>query len=146
MQQVTSPFVRFRAMNPRYEKVDFVLQVKLLPGKDPVYYQQKLSDDIREFMAPWAVGEFDKLRFGQVVNRSDVIRFLETRDYLDYVIDWKWRHEEDETVLTPSDQAEIFPITPRSILIAGNVDITIVRDDCPKWEIAAGVHGKNLHE
>ncbi|MBS1603769.1 MAG: hypothetical protein JST42_13965 [Bacteroidetes bacterium] len=136
MQQVTSPFVRFRAMNPRYEKVDFVLRVKLLPGKDPVYYQQRLSDDIREFMAPWAVGEFDKLRFGQVVNRSDVIRFLETRDYLDYVIDWKWRHEEDETVLTPSDQAEIFPITPRSILIAGNIDITIVRDDCPKWEVA----------
>jgi len=125
IREVTSPFVRFRAMNPRYEKVDFVLQVQLLPGKDPVFYQQKLSDDIREFMAPWAVGEFDKLRFGQVVNRSDLIRFLETRDYLDYVIDWKWRHEEDETVLTPSDQAEIFPITPRSILIAGNIEINL---------------------
>jgi hypothetical protein len=133
MQEVTSPFVHFRAMNPRYEKVDFVLQVKLVRGKDPVYYQQRLSDDIREFMAPWAVGEFDKLRFGQVVNRSDVIRFLETRDYLDYVLDWKWRHEEDEVVLAPSDQAEIFPMTPRSILIGGDIDITIVQDDCPKW-------------
>jgi len=68
-----------------------------------------------------------------VVNRSDVIRFLETRDYLDYVLDWKWRHEEDEVVLVPSDQAEIFPMTPRSILIGGDIDITIVQDDCPKW-------------
>ena len=134
MQTLTSPFVRFRAMNPRYEKVDFCLQVKLLPDKDVNYYQQQLQDDIREFMAPWSVGEFAKLRFGQVVNRSDVIRFLETRDYLDYVIEWRWRHDEDTKILSPADQPEIFPMTPRSILIAGNIDVKIIENDCPQWD------------
>ncbi|HEY4289320.1 MAG TPA: hypothetical protein VGN00_19600 [Puia sp.] len=134
MQTLTSPFVRFRAMNPRYEKVDFCLQVKLLPDKDVNYYQQQLQDDIRGFMAPWSVGEFDKLRFGQVINRSDVIRFLETRDYLDYVIEWRWRHDEDTTVLSPADQPEVFPMTPRSILIAGNIDVKIIENDCPQWD------------
>ncbi|MBS1663833.1 MAG: baseplate J/gp47 family protein [Bacteroidetes bacterium] len=134
MRQLTSPFVRFRAMNPRYEKVDFSIQVKLLPDKDETFYKQKLQDDIREFMAPWSVGQFDKLRFGQVINRSDVIRFLETRDYIDYIIDWKWRHDEDETIKAPSGQAEIFPLTPRSILFAGTIDVTIVHTDCPQWD------------
>ncbi|HEY6901333.1 MAG TPA: baseplate J/gp47 family protein [Puia sp.] len=134
MRQLTSPFVRFRAMNPRYEKVDFSIQAKLLPGKDETFYKQQLQDDIREFMAPWAVGQFDKLRFGQVINRSDVIRFLETRDYIDYIIDWKWRHDEDEIVKAPSGQTEIFPLTPRSILFAGTIDVTIVHTDCPQWD------------
>jgi len=143
MAQLTSPFVRFRAMNPRYEKVDFYLQVQLLPGKDPIYYKQRLQDDIRQFMAPWSVGEFDKLRFGQVINRSDVLRFLETRDYLDYVLDWRWRHDEDEvqdgnghTKKAPlsADDSEIFPITPRSILIAGLVDVSILDKYSPGWD------------
>jgi hypothetical protein len=139
MQSLTSPFVRFRAMNPRYEKVDFYLQVRLLPGKDKNYYQQRLQDDIREFMAPWSVGEFDKLRFGQVINRSDLIRFLETRDYLDYVLDWKWRHAEEEDaekkkVPLSADPTEIFPMTPRSILIAGDIDICIEDKDALSWD------------
>jgi hypothetical protein len=132
MREQTSPFVRFRAMNPRYEKVDYYLQVTLLPGKDEKYYQQQLAEDIREFMAPWSVGEFDKLRFGQVINRSDVIRFLETRDYLDYVVDWRWRHDEDvdaqgKKLMLSATQPEIFPLTPRSILVAGEIDICIIK-------------------
>ncbi|MEP7251938.1 MAG: hypothetical protein ABI683_06140, partial [Ginsengibacter sp.] len=61
----TSPFVRFRAMNPRYEKINFCLRVKLLPGKDESYYREKLKQDIQELLAPWAVGKYDKLTFGQ---------------------------------------------------------------------------------
>jgi hypothetical protein len=95
-------------------------------------------------MAPWSVGEFAKLRFGQVINRSDLIRFLETRDYLDYVIDWKWRHQEDETNTTPSGTlAEIFPMTPRSILIAGDINVTIVQTDCPQWDAAPATNPFN---
>lgn len=135
MQKLTSPFVRFRAMNPRYEKVDFCLKVKLLPGKDENFYKQKLQDDIRTFMAPWSVGEFDKLRFGQVINRSDVIRFLETRDYLDYIDEWRWRHDEDQDHPQPSqDLTEILPLTPRSILVAGYIDVSIVHSDPAKWD------------
>ncbi len=129
----TSPFVRLRVMNPRYEKVQFCLRVKLYIGKDEHFYKEKLQEDLREFLAPWAVGVYDKLTFGQCINRSDIIRFLESRDYLDYIIELKMRHEDDETNAAPIDQAEVCPVTPRSILIAGDIDVCIQQQDCETW-------------
>jgi hypothetical protein len=129
----TSPFVRLRVMNPRYEKVQFCLRVKLYLGKDENFYKEKLKEDLREFLAPWAVGVYDKLTFGQCINRSDIIRFLESRDYIDYIIELKMRHEDDEVNISPIDQAEVCPVTPRSILIAGDIDVCIQQQDCEDW-------------
>ncbi len=129
----TSPFVRFRVMNPRYEAVHFCITVKLLAGKDPVFYKQRLADDIREFMAPWVVGDYYKLAFGQCVSRSDIIQFLETRDYIDYIQQLKMMREDD--LQNPCNEPmQICPATPRSILIAGDVDVTLLPDTaCEQW-------------
>lgn len=143
MRQRTSPFVRFRAVNPRYEKVDFCLRVKFYPGKDEKYYQEKLAEDLREFLAPWAVGVYDKLSFGQCIHRSDIIRFLEDLDYLDYVLELNMRHEEDRNEKDETEKMKIWmdstvdsvcPITPRSILIAGDINICIPASDCADWD------------
>jgi hypothetical protein len=81
------------------------------------------------------VGEYDKLAFGQPINRSDVIRFLESKDYLDYIIDLKMVHADDDISTSTADDTkqEILPITPRSILIAGTVDVCINQADCETW-------------
>jgi len=124
----TSPFVRLRVMNPRYEKVNFCIRVQLVVGKDEIYYKEKLAQDIREFMAPWAIGEFHKLHFGQCVNRTDIIQFLETLDYVDFIMELRMGHERDAE---PSkDIYSICPHTPRSILIAGEVDVCIPDPKC----------------
>lgn len=133
----TSPFVRLRVMNPRYEKINFCIKIKLQPGKDVSYYKEKLGQDLSEFLAPWAIGEYGKLSFGQCVNRSDVIRFLEERDYLDYIIELAMGHEYDRDItgqpdISP-DRIEVCPKTPRSILVAGEIDICIKQNDCDKW-------------
>lgn len=132
-----SPFVRAKAMNPRYEKVNFCISAKLLEGKDEVYYKARLAQDIREFLAPWAVGEYEKLSFGQSINRSDIIRFLETRDYLDYITGLTMQHETDNKTpiaeVNQESEVEIIPISPRSILIAGNIDVCINQMECEEW-------------
>ncbi|MFM9911004.1 MAG: hypothetical protein ACKVOW_16815, partial [Chitinophagaceae bacterium] len=129
----TSPFVRVKVMNPRYEKINFCLKVKLYPGKDEVYYKEKLQQDLREFLAPWAIGEYYKLTFGQCANRSDIVGFLETRDYIDYILELRMAHESAST--PPSaGLIEICPHTPRSILIAGEIDICINQNDCEDWD------------
>ena len=133
LQKRASPFVRIKVVNPRYEAVDFCLRIKLKKGKDESFYKRKIQDDIRQFMAPWVVGQYDKLNFGQRVNRSDVIHFLEGLDYLDYIIEFKWRHEDDDTQISAGEQLEIIPISPRSILVAGSIDICIIPLDCPEW-------------
>lgn len=144
----SSPFVRFRAMNPRYEKVHFCLKVKLIAGKDENYYKEKLKQNMREFLAPWAVGEYDKLRFGQCVGRSEIIRFLETRDYVDYVIDLLMRHDDDPWPDKTKEEELVKPVcpkTPRSILIAGDIDVCIPGMDCEEWGRCFDVQGQEVN-
>ena len=146
LRKLTSPFVRLRAMNPRYEKIDFCLKVKLYTGKDEVYYKKKLRDDIREFLAPWAIGEYSKLSFGQCVTRSDILRFLEGLDYIDYIIELSMRHERDPVMSTTLQ--EICPRTPRSILLAGDIDVCIPDSACDEWDTAhpCDEKPKRLHD
>jgi hypothetical protein len=126
----TSPFVRFKAANPRYEKVDFCITVRLTLGADPTFYKAKLRQDVREFMAPWAIGKYDKFSFGQCVYRSDVLQLLEGMDYIDFIKDLRMAHEKEST---PGQQPKVCPLSPRSILIAGNIDILIDDPDCDSW-------------
>lgn len=138
LKKRTSPFARIRVMNPRYEKVRFGLRVKLYVGKDETYYKEKLIQDLREFMAPWVMGDFDKLAFAQCLYRSDIVRFLESRDYLDYIIELKMEHEEDvlarqEKTPCPEDELKVCPLTPRSILIAGDIDVCVDQGNCESW-------------
>ncbi len=137
MKKLTSPFVRFRAMNPRYEKINFCLSVKLNKGRDENYYKEKLKTDLREFLAPWAVGQYEKLTFGQCVSRSEIIGFLESRDYIDYIVQLMMWHEDDIKPVTATDSElakPICPKTPRSILIGGSMDVCIASADCEKWQ------------
>jgi hypothetical protein len=126
----TSPFVRFRAMNPRYEKINFCLRVKLLPGKDENYYSEQLKQDLKEFLAPWAVGKYDKLTFGQCIYRSDIIRFLEARDYIDFISDFQMGGETEE----PQNKSKQCPVTPRSILVAGEIEVCLEPPECDEWQ------------
>lgn len=133
LKERISPFVSLRVMNPRYEQVDFCITVKLYAGKDENYYKEKLRQDLREFMAPWAVGVYDKLTFGQCLSDSDVVQFLEKLDYMDYIIDLKIQHGSSTTPISDAVETEVCPLTPRSILIAGNIDITILQEDQESW-------------
>jgi hypothetical protein len=134
----TSPFVRFRSMNPRYEKIHLCIKVKLVTGKDENYYKEKLKEDVRVFLAPWAVGEYEKLKFGQCVNRSNIIGYLESLDYMDYIIELNMRHESQDVYEKITGlvviRKEICPKTPRSILIAGDIDVCIDQKLCESWD------------
>lgn len=129
IRQRTSPFVRFRAMNPRYEQVDFCLKIKLQKNKDENFYKKQVREDIRTFLAPWAVGDYYKLTFGQCVYRSDIIRYLETRDYIDFIGDLRMAGKGEKPDLLP----KVCPDTPRSILIAGDIEVCIIPQECEEW-------------
>ncbi len=135
LRKIISPFVRLKVANPRYEKLNLCIRVKLLPEKDELYYKEKLNLDIRNFLAPWAIGEFEKLSFGQAVYRSDIIKFLETRDYIDYIIELHMAHDEQKlpTASIAGKLELVQPITARSILIAGSVDVCIDNPGCESW-------------
>jgi hypothetical protein len=121
-----SPFARIRVMNPRYEKVHVRVKVRLRQGRDENYYLSQLKTDLCHFLAPWYLGDSDKLSFGQHLVYSDVLGFIERLEYIDFVSDlrlfnFKLRKSE-----------EIVPLTARSILSPGDIKTSSDVKDCKK--------------
>ena len=115
-----SPFAKVKVMNPRYEGVDVQVRVRFREGYDQVYYRDQLQTDLVGFLAPWSLGDAEKLRFGQPMYRSDLLKFVETLYYVDYVTHLEFWHEEDKDASTTL-YTIIEPRTARSILAPGNI-------------------------
>ncbi|MCX7099063.1 MAG: hypothetical protein NTV43_14270 [Methylococcales bacterium] len=110
-----SPFARIRVMNPRYEKVHLRVEVQLRRGRDKNYYLSQLKTDLCHFLAPWHLGDSDKLSFGQHLVFSDVLGFIEGLEYIDFVTDLRMFN------FKLKNSKEIVPLTARSILSPGDI-------------------------
>ena len=130
-----SPFARIRAMNPRYEKVYVRVTVRLRDGRDDTYYTKQLRTDLCHFLAPWYLGDSDKLSFGQRLVYSDIVGFLEGLAYIDYVGDLRLfdvKPPPCEGNTGDVGLTEITPLTARSILTCSPdaIGITLDKKDC----------------
>lgn len=130
----TSPFVRLKVMNPRYERVNICLKVALRRGFDEAYYSDQLKQDLRLFFSPWATGNLDQLTFGRAVRQADLVVFLEQQHYVDFIDGLVLQHEDTRQTCPPCTDlpttvgaAVVEPLTPRSILIAGAITLYLHR-------------------
>ncbi|MDO6818886.1 hypothetical protein [Zobellia sp. 1_MG-2023] len=124
-----SPFARLKVMNPRYEFVNVCIAVRLYRGKSQNFYAQKLKEDITLFLAPWFLGDSEKLAFGEEVLFSDIVGYIEGLDYVDFIVDLKLEGDCNQT------GAIIRPLTARSILTAGEICVDIDEEKCPSPSI-----------
>lgn len=87
----SSRFVQLEVINPAYEEIQVDFGVKFLDKyeADKGYYRTKLIDDIKKFLSPWAYDEGADIIFGGKIHRSYIIDFVEERDYVDYVDQFK---------------------------------------------------------
>lgn len=92
INQYIPTFVDFKVDNPVYEQLLVDFKVGFLPGKDPGYYGNQLNEDIKKFLSPWAYEEGQDITFGGKVYKSDIIVFIENRDYVDFVNDFHLYH------------------------------------------------------
>jgi len=119
-----SPFARLKVLNPRYEKVNVNITVQLVRGKSKAYYAQQLKEDLSRFLAPWYLGDSDKIFFGQTLRFSEVVGFVESLEYIENI--------QDINLKGPCEQtgAEIKAMTARSILTGGEICVLVVDEDC----------------
>lgn len=133
LKERVSPFARFRVMNPRYEKILVKVTVRLKPGRDENFYRSQLETDLVHFLAPWHLGESDKLSFGQHVVYSDVVGFIKSLKYIEHVLDLRLFDSQSSTRYDMEDDTglqEIVPLTARSILTGGKIKVNIDRKEC----------------
>jgi hypothetical protein len=82
-------FAEPEVRNPRYRHLQYRMTIGLGRGYDPGYYLTKLNGEIREFLSPWAYGKGSEICFYTGREDSSLLRFIETREYVDFVADLK---------------------------------------------------------
>lgn len=108
-------------LNPLYEKIKVEFQVEFKKGYDWGFYKSKLHDDIIEYLSPWAYKDGEDIMFGGKIHRSVILNFVEERDYVDYVAEFKMIQivDVDNTQkLKYTEEAEC--TTARSILVSNS--------------------------
>jgi|GEM_PF-1881119 len=74
-----------QVVNPQYEHLILKIKVQFKPGVDEAFYKLKLSDDLRDHIAPWLNNPNAAPVFGRMLRRSAIIRFVEDLLYIDFV-------------------------------------------------------------
>ena len=108
------PFIRIEVVNPEYQKILICSQVAFNQGKDKNFYRKTLTDDVTRFMTPWAFGEQDKLSFGGKVFRSSILHYVESREYVNFLVDFSIRNlnSEPQTVIEAETEHSILVYQP----------------------------------
>ena len=113
------PFSRLQVKNPAYMRLKVRLSVRFREGSDPGYYKSILNRELQRYLAPWAYDDSADILFGNTINASLLVNFVEERPYIDYVAGLKlFITVEDETPPIELAPDEEFSFDPGAILVS----------------------------
>ncbi|MEL6535416.1 MAG: hypothetical protein AAFQ98_08395, partial [Bacteroidota bacterium] len=92
LQRRINPFLTLHVTNPVYEPLRLYFNVGFHEGRDEGFYGRKLYTDIQQFMSPWAFEEGQDLPFGGKTYKSTILKYIEDREYVDFVNDFTMYH------------------------------------------------------
>jgi hypothetical protein len=92
---LTSSFATVHAIQPVFERLRVEAGVVFNVGRDPGYYAGVLNEDLKRFLSPWAYDAGEDILFGARVYRSEILAFVEGRDYVDHLTGLNLYHSFD---------------------------------------------------
>ena len=92
IEEYAIPFATISVTNPAYETLLVDTKVAFHEEFDPGFYAQQLEEEIKRFLSPWAYDEGQDIQFGGKIYRSEILAFVEGREYVDYVVDFNLYH------------------------------------------------------
>lgn len=121
----TAPFVQLKVMNPIFEKIDTSSKITFVKGKNPAFYKNQLELDLKRYLAPWAFDPTAKIEFGGQIFPSAILGFIEQREYVDFVEDFKVSKAAPSVSSSAvfDDEGVLTTTTTRGIFVSGNHSI-----------------------
>jgi hypothetical protein len=92
---LATPFATIHVIHPVYERIRVDIRVAFRAGLDAGYYAGKLNEDLRRFLSPWAYEEGEDILFGARIYKSEILAFMEGRDYVDHITNFTLYHSYD---------------------------------------------------
>ncbi len=111
----TSKWVRLTVDNPQFEEVEIECVVELYEGRDETIFQRQLQQDLTEFLSPWAFDETSKIDFGGRLHESEILDFIEEREYVNFLRNLRLFHTVNGA---RKNVKEAVASTGRSILVS----------------------------
>ena len=131
LKGITSPFVKLHLCNPQFEEVQFEFSVTFRENYDITFYTAQLNKEIEQFLTPWAYGNPHAIQFGNTIEKSVVLNFIEERYYVDFVTCLTMNHiilRDGATILEARYNIdEAAATTARSILVSYYNEATNIR-------------------
>ncbi len=85
VNDIATPFANVHVIHPVYERVLVEARVAFREGYDPGFYAEQLNVDLQRFLSPWAFEEGRDIVFGTRIYKSELLKFMEDRLYVDYI-------------------------------------------------------------
>jgi hypothetical protein len=109
----SGPQTRIHVRNPVYRPVQLDFKVRLRPGYGFAFYGPQIDRALRQALSPWGFDSGAQLGFGARVVRSQLLEFVESLPYVDFVTDFHLGVEG-----SGDDRSEIVPAAPDEILVS----------------------------
>jgi hypothetical protein len=108
------PQTKVHVRNPGYRPVQLDFKLKLRKGSLGINFDGPRTDlALQQALSPWAFDTGVELGFGGRVVRSELLDFVESLPWVDFVTDFRLTLEG-----SPDDRDEIVPDTPDAILVS----------------------------
>ncbi len=121
-------FATISVVNPQYEPIKIDCHVRFGKNRDEGFFLQKLREDIVRFLSPWLYEDGKDLAFGGAIHRSKILQFVEERNYVDFVTNFKLFHKANPKAIdwgSPVEEANAS--TSASILISAKPETYNIR-------------------
>lgn len=94
-EKYSSPFVNIYVTNPSYETLLVDCKIRFHAEYDPGYHSVLLNKEIKKFLSPWAYSQGKDIVIGGKIHASEILAFIEGREYVDYVVDFELYHQHE---------------------------------------------------
>ncbi len=120
--------------NPSYVQILTRCTVQFYPDYDTGFYKEKLIDELKRFLSPWAYNQDSEIRIGGSLHASVLINFIAERPYIDYVANLKLFQSEDGKTFTDvrsinNGKAIVVPSRPDTVMVSGATHFIDIVDE-----------------
>ncbi|WP_340200027.1 baseplate J/gp47 family protein [Ascidiimonas sp. W6] len=120
--------------NPSYLQILTRCTVQFNPEYDTHFYKEKLIDEIKQFLSPWAYNQDSDIRIGGNLHASVLINFIAERPYIDYVANLKLFQSEDGKTFTDvrsinNGKSIVVPSRPDTVMVSGATHFIDIVDE-----------------
>lgn len=81
--------IEIHVSNPSYEEIQLEFEVSFRKSYEYGFYKKQLNQELIDFLSPWATGAATEIHFGGRIEKSVLLKFVETREYVDFVTHFK---------------------------------------------------------